>query len=299
MANGTALRMSDTGWPRKSPAKEGRGEGDVARAAEMAGNVEAGVAGVQDDAAPSKMTIVLLHGYLESIEVWDDFTDLLKPRMRVVAADLPGHGISEVKGDVHTMEFLADTVHAALVEMGIEKCVVCGHSMGGYVALEVLRKYPEMLAGIILFHSVPFADTPEKKAARDREIEVVIAGKKDLLAATSSKVFAPANRKRFANRIEELADQAFLTEDAGVLALLRGMEQRRDNNPALSESLVPQMFIFGRGDEYIPVEVAEEIARQHPRARTIWLENSGHIGFIEEPQAAAGAVTDFCRSLDW
>ena len=272
MAAGCAVRVSDTGWPRK---RKDAAEEDAAQI------------------MPEHKTIVLLHGYLESIEVWDDFTDLLKPCVRVVAVDLPGHGISEVKGEVHTMEFLADTVHAALEQLGVEKCTVCGHSMGGYAALEFLRKYPEMAEGIILFHSVPFADTPEKKANRDREIEVVLAGKKDLLAAGTANSFAPANRKRFANKIEELADQVFLTEDAGVLALLRGMELRRDNSPTLLASPAPQLFIFGRGDEFIPQEVAEEIARNQPQAQVVWLENSGHMGFVEEPKTSAEAILGF------
>ena len=272
IANGCALRVSDTGWPRVR--KEDDGEAV---------------------AFPEHKTIVLLHGYLESIEVWDDFTDLLNPWLRVIAVDLPGHGISEVKGDVHTMEYLADTVNDALRQLEVDRCIVCGHSMGGYAALEFLRKYPAETEGIILFHSVPFADTPEKKAQRDREIEVVLAGKKDLLAAGVVNSFAPANRKRMANRIEELADQVFLTEDTGVLALLRGMEQRRDNNDTLSESHAPQMFIFGRGDELITPEAAAEIIRLHPRATVAWLENSGHMGFVEEPQAAADAILDFVK----
>ncbi len=248
---------------------------------------------VRDTSHGDKPVIVLLHGYLESIEVWDDFTDLLKPHLRVVAIDLPGHGISETKGEVHSMEFLADTVYAVLEDLGIKKCVVCGHSMGGYAALELLRKHPEVLSGIILFHSVAMADSDEKRENRRREIAVVEAGKKDLLATTVGKSFAAANRQRFAGRIEELADQVFLTEDAGVLALLRGMEQRRDNNDTLSQSAVPQMFIYGLGDEYITVEAAEEMARLHPRAQVLWLEKSGHIGFVEEPKKTAEAIIEF------
>lgn len=266
MAAGTALRISDTG----------------ARAAE--------------EAPDTRPVIVLLHGYLESIEVWDDFTDLLKPYLRVVAIDLPGHGISETKGEVHTMEFLADTVYAALTDIGVTKCVVCGHSMGGYAALELLRKHPEILSGIILFHSVAFADDDEKRESRRREIAVVEAGKKDLLATTVGKSLAAANRARFAGRIEELADQVYLTDDEGVVALLRGMGERRDNNDTLTESPVPQMFIYGCADDFITREAAEEMVRLHPNARVLWLENSGHIGFIEEPRKAAEAIIEFCEA---
>lgn len=248
---------------------------------------------ISDTGGADKPAVVLLHGYLEAIEVWDSFTDLLKHDLRVVAIDLPGHGISEVKGSVHTMEFLADVVHAAVAELGIEKYVVCGHSMGGYVALELLRNHPEVLNGLILFHSVAFPDSDEKRENRAREIGVVEAGKKDLLASTVGKSFAAANRKRFADVIEELSDQVHLTEDEGVVALLRGMEQRRDNNETLRQSPVPQLFILGRQDEYIVPELGEDMVRLNPQASVVWLENSGHIGFVEEPEKAADFLARF------
>lgn len=291
MAAGCALRISDSGYPggrlkkREDPAGAGHPE--------SAGPEECGRDGA---------TIVLLHGYLESLDVWDDFTRLLEPHMRVIALDLPGHGISELKGEVHTMEFLADTVHAVLKLCDVNKCIICGHSMGGYAALEFLRKYPQATSGIILFHSVPYADTEGKKENRRREIEIVLAGKKELIAATTFKSFAPFNRKKFAQTIEELADQAFLTDDDGVLALLRGMGERRDNNSTLSESGVPQMFIFGRGDEYITAEIAADMIARHPQAQVLWLEKSGHIGFVEEPEKSAQAIIQFsdgiCRQTD-
>ena len=87
------------------------------------------------DSQAGEHTVVLLHGYLESLLVWDDFVPLLYKRVRVVTLDLPGHGISEVKGEVHTMEYLADTVKGALDVLQIGRCTLVGHSMGGYVAL--------------------------------------------------------------------------------------------------------------------------------------------------------------------
>ena len=87
------------------------------------------------DSEKGDKTVVLLHGYLENMLVWDEFIPHIYKQMRVVALDLPGHGISEVKGAVHTMDYLADVVAAALESLGIEKAYIVGHSMGGYVAL--------------------------------------------------------------------------------------------------------------------------------------------------------------------
>lgn len=243
-------------------------------------------------------TLMLLHGYMESLEVWDAVMPYLKPHFRVVAIDIPGHGISQVVGEVHTMEFLADTVQAVLRELSIERCVMVGHSMGGYVALAFLRKYPQLLSGLVMLHSTPNPDSEEKQGQRLREIEIVQAGKKDMLAQIAPMGgFAAENRNRFADRIEELADQITLTDDDGIIALLRGMSQREDMNDILVQSIVPQLFIFGRGDEYITAEVAQKMIDTHPAAKVAWLEHSGHMSLIEEPEQCAEAIVEFVSEL--
>ncbi len=238
--------------------------------------------------------VVLLHGYLESLLVWEEFVPLLYKHLRVVTLDLPGHGISEVKGETHSMEFLADTVADGLRALGIERCTIVGHSMGGYAALALLERHPEMLDGIVLLSSTPNADTPEKAENRRREIALVRAGKKDALARVAPEAgFAPQNRRRMKDAIEDLTEQVAITEEEGIIALLNGMIARKDRNDLLRNSPVPQLFIFGRHDGYIPAETAEALAAAHPQAQAAWLENAGHMGFLEEPEATAQALLQF------
>ena len=94
------------------------------------------------DSQAGDKCVVLLHGYLESSLVWEDFVPYLYKEVRVVTLDLPGHGISVVTGEVHTMDFLADTVADALTALGIGRCTLVGHSMGGYVALAFCERHP-------------------------------------------------------------------------------------------------------------------------------------------------------------
>ncbi len=249
------------------------------------------------DSQEGEQCVVLLHGYLESMLVWDSFIPLLYKQVRVITIDLPGHGISEVKGDIHTMEFLADTVHDALVSLGVKRCTVVGHSMGGYVALAFCEKYHQMLDAVVLLSSTPNADNEEKLANREREIKLVLAGKKEALARVAPAAgFAPENRHRLTPYIDDLTEQVLITEDEGVVALLRGMMERKDQNDMLrsaevvESSKVKELFIFGEKDGYIPLEAAQKIAQDHPQASVAWLKNSGHMGFIEEPEAVAEAI---------
>lgn len=246
------------------------------------------------DSQEGERCIVLLHGYLESLLVWDDFVPYLYKQCRVVTLDLPGHGISEVKGAIHTMDYLADTVAEAMHSLEIERCTVVGHSMGGYVALALAERHPELLDGLVLLSSTPNADTEEKKENRRREIGLIEQGKKDLIARVAPGAgFAADNRRALNDYIEDLTEQVYLTEDDGIIAILNGMIERKDQNEMLHTTKVPALFILGRKDEYITPEIAERMVADHPEAQVVWLENSGHMGFIEEPEKTAEAILKF------
>ena len=243
------------------------------------------------DSERGERCVVLLHGYLESMLVWDEFVDLLKDKVRVVTLDLPGHGVSMVDREVHTMEYLADCVANAMETLGIKRYSVVGHSMGGYVALAMVEKYAANIESVVLLSSTTSADSQEKCDRRRREIELIKAGKKNTLARLVPHAgFAPENVKRLSSYIEDIGEMILLTEDDGVIAILAGMIERKSRGELLRDSGVPHMFIFGRHDYYIPVEVADEMIAADPNAEVVWLEHSGHMGFYEEPELCAEAI---------
>lgn len=245
------------------------------------------------DTERGERCVVLLHGYLESMLVWDDFVGLLRDKVRVVTLDLPGHGVSLVMHEVHTMEFLAESVALAMEALGIKRYSVVGHSMGGYVALAMCEAYADRLDSVVLLSSSTSADSVEKCDRRRREIELIKAGKKNMLARIVPHAgFAPQNARRMAAYIADVEELIMITEDEGVLAILAGMIQRKDRGEMLRNSPVPHMFIFGRHDAYIPVDVAEKMVADHPEAKVVWLEESGHMGFYEEPERCAEAILE-------
>ncbi len=248
------------------------------------------------DSENGERCVVLLHGYLESMLVWDSFVPLLYKNVRVITLDLPGHGISIIEGEEHSMDFLATVVRDGLLALGVERCTVVGHSMGGYVALAMCELFPEIVEGMILLSSTPNADTDEKRKNREREIALVKSGKKEALANVAPAAgFAVVNRGRMKDHIMDLVEQVYITEDEGVVVLLGGMMTRRDQNEMLRSTKVPHKFILGKQDEYIPFEVAQKIVESHPQAEVSWLEKSGHMGFLEEPKACAEAILSFVK----
>ena len=249
------------------------------------------------DTERGEQCVVLLHGYLESMLVWDEFVDLLKKDLRVVTLDLPGHGVSMINGEVHTMEYLADCVALTMDALGIDKYSVVGHSMGGYVALAMLDKYAKHLENITLLSSTTSADSQEKCDRRRREIELIKAGKKNTLARLVPHVgFAAQNVNRLKDYIEDIRELILISEDEGVIAILGGMIERKSRGEQLRDSGIPHLFIFGRHDYYIPQEVADEMIEQDPNAKVVWLEESGHMGFYEEPDKCAEAILNMIKA---
>ena len=192
------------------------------------------------------------------------------------------------------MEMVAEVLRDMLDALSIERVTMVGHSMGGYVSLAFCAAYAECLDGVVLLSSSPNPDTELKRENRRREIALVRAGKKDVLAHVAPEAgFAEQNRRRLKSYIDDLVEQVHITEDDGIVALLGGMIERKDQNEMRRNSSVRQLFILGKKDGYIPVEAAEEFIAKNPQAEVVWLEESGHMGFIEQPQECAQALIDF------
>ena len=243
--------------------------------------------------------IVLLHGYLENGRVWDSFTAQFPKGYRFIVPDLPGHGESGSWGKVHRMEELAASVKAILDKEGIRKVFLAGHSMGGYVTMAFTHLFPEYLSAYALVHSTPFADTQEKKENRDREISLVLCGKKrQIVLVNIPKAFATDNLEKMAVQVEQLKSMAMKSPDEGIVALLNGMKERPDRSAVLADPGLPLLLVGGMKDNYIPVEVFDKLVVLAPHARVLRLENSGHQGFMEEPGLVIQAFTDFLDALE-
>jgi pimeloyl-ACP methyl ester carboxylesterase len=235
--------------------------------------------------------IVLLHGYLETREIWGDFAQRFLDRFRVLIPDLPGHGQSGTWGEVHTMNDLAGSLLAILDTEDIDKVFLVGHSMGGYVTMAFVELFPDRLLGYSLFHSTCYADSEEKRENRDREISLVLCGKtKQIIKVNIPKGFANDHMKSLKGDVERASSIALSNTDRGIVALLNGMKERPDRTHILRNPQIPLLLIGGMKDNYIPLEVFERLIVAAPHARVLRLHESGHMGFLEEPAPAAEAI---------
>jgi len=237
--------------------------------------------------------VVLLHGYLESLKVWNGIVDELRDDFRIIVPDLPGQGRSVISKDVQTMDSMANGVKLLLNHLGIEKCMMVGHSMGGYVALAFLELFPEMLRGVSLFHSSPFADTEEKKQNRDLEIELLRSGKKaQICDVHMPKVFATENVEKYRKKIDKLKERAQRTPEEYIVAVLEGMKVRPDRTEVLKNTKLPVQYIIGAKDNFISMGIFDMLELPI-NSEVVVLENSGHIGMYEEKKKSAKAIRNF------
>jgi len=237
--------------------------------------------------------LVLLHGYLESMEIWENFADRIPEGYRVILPDLPGHGSSGTWGETHSMDDLAGAIKAMIEAEGIDRIFLVGHSMGGYVVMAFAELFPENLMGYSLLHSTCFADNDEKKENRDREISLVLCGKKrQIVLVNIPKAFSPDNVDRIPEEVEKARQIALGNNDRGIAALLRGMKSRPDRTAVLKDPGLPLLLIGGMKDNYIPVEVFDKLVALAPHARVLRLEESGHMGFVEEAEKVKAALLE-------
>lgn len=241
--------------------------------------------------------VVLLHGFTESMDIWDDFFSILKKDFCTLCVDLPGHGQSDCIGETHSMELMAEVVRHVLDIHGIETCVVLGHSMGGYVSLAFAEKYPEMMKGLCLFHSSATADPPETKYNRERTIEYVMRHHTAFLSTFIPDLFAPASRKIHAAAIQALVERAKKMTPESIIAAQRGMMLRPDRTQVLSALKVPVLFILGKLDSRQPFDLVLQQVAFPENALLLSLGGVGHMGYIEAHDATLHTLKTFVQGL--
>lgn len=243
---------------------------------------------------PDNDAVVLLHGYLESLDIWDGFAEKLSEKYFVVSLDIPGHGESGVYSKVHRMDELAEAVHTVTDSLGLKKMHIVGHSMGGYVAMAFREAFQSSVNSCVLFHSTCLPDTNEKRKNRIREIQLVKNGKKELIVNTNiPRAFADENLDIFSGEIERAKKIAINTPDEGIYSILNGMKERPDRCELLKDDKIPLLIIAGKKDNYIPYEVVQKIQKMATNLEVSDLENSGHMGFIEEQKKSVNILGEF------
>lgn len=236
--------------------------------------------------------IVLLHGFLENKKMWLDYVAFFSENYRVITIDLLGHGKSECLGYVHSMEENANVVHEVLEHLHIQKAIIVGHSMGGYVGLAFAELYPNEIQKLVLLNSTSKEDSTEKKLNRTRAIKAVKQNYVTFVSLAIANLFSENNRIRLSKEIEKVKTEALKTPLQGIIASLEGMKIRKDRESLLKQNLFPILLVLGKKD---PVLNYDESITQvdNTNATELVSFEDGHMSQIENKEELKKVLMDF------
>lgn len=222
-----------------------------------------------------------------------------RPAIRVIAPDLRGFGRSPATDDKVTMEQFADDLAGLLDVLAIrEPVVLCGLSMGGYIAFQFWRRHASRLRGLILCDTRAAADSPEVAANRlvmaDRVLREGVA---PLADGMLPRLFAKNTQQNYPGLIEGLRTVMLANKPRGVAAASRGMAERPDMTSQLGEIRCPTLILVGENDVSSPPAEMRGIAQAIPGAKFIEIPDGGHMAPLENPAAVNAAIAHFVATL--
>jgi pimeloyl-ACP methyl ester carboxylesterase len=195
------------------------------------------------------------------------------------------------------MDLMAETVNHVLKELDVDACLIVGHSMGGYVALAFAEKYQRKVKGIVLFHSQAGADSAEARTNRERTVKLVEKDRKGFIRDFIPGLFDLANVKLYREEIEFLKMLSLQMPKEAIIAAIEGMKIRPDRTHVLLHSKFPILFIIGKNDSRIPMEVVLPQTTLPAHSEMLLLDNVGHIGFIEASTVTFETVKGFAERV--
>lgn len=231
------------------------------------------------------LPIVLVHGFGLDRSIWHDLVAKHLTQWQVILPDLRGHGGSDAPVGPYPITTLAQGLAQLIDQMGFEKVLICGHSMGGYVALAFAECFPHRLAGLGLITTNASADSAEKRAGRYTLIEEV--------RQRGSVAVADGLAPQLSHHppvIEDAYRLIYQTSPDGLIGALEGMAERPDRTALLQKIEVPALVVAGEDDQIAGLDGARAMAAALPKGKFVSLPGVGHMPMLEAPDALGSAL---------
>ena len=238
--------------------------------------------------------VVLLHAFPVNGRMFEPQMEALSAGRRVVAPDYPGFGRSPRTPAQPDVRYYAEGVRRLLDRLGIERVVLGGVSMGGYVAFGCLRLFPEKVSGLILADTRPEPDSEEIRANRKNMARrVAEEGVEVLIELQMERLLARDTLENDTAVVEKVRAMILESTPNGVVAALGAMRDRPDSTSLLAEIDVPTLVIGGEEDAISSPEVMGAMAEKIPNSRHVTLARAGHLSNLEAPEDFNKALEEF------
>jgi len=242
--------------------------------------------------------VVFIHGFCESGSLWKSLSESISDEFRIICPDLPGFGKSLLPPNNFSLEDIGDTLVSWLRECGIEQCNVIGHSLGGYISLEILRKHPDFAKGIGLLNSSAFSDPPDKKENRNKLIEFINAhGVEPFLKTFVPSLFYPKTIEKHRKTIDQITEEGLSIRPESVMEYAAAMRDREDSVDLLKKNHNRILLIAGEFDQNVPLVKSKEMAGILDRENSYIIPDSAHMSVFEQSELCYDAIRKFVRKF--
>ncbi|MCR8659686.1 alpha/beta fold hydrolase [Paenibacillus endoradicis] len=254
----------------------------------------------------SGIAVILLHGFCGSSQYWHKVCPLLSKKYRIIMPQLRGHGGTSTPNGVYSMEAMADDIYKLMEQLEIDKVVMFGHSLGGYVTLAFADKYGDKLLGLGLIHSTALPDTEEVKDKRRQDIDDISDnGINHYVKKLIPKLFMDSKLGKMQGEVYDIITVGLEMTATGAIRTLEGMMQRPDRSHVLANATYPILLVAGAEDDIIsPLDTfsitGEGITDStfgYPHILENTFEGVAHMSLVEVPNQLSRVIANYLKIL--
>ena len=252
-----------------------------------------------DDIGEGCTPIIFLHGYPFDKSMWEVQLEALKSTHRLIACDIRGFGKSTDEESKLSIDLFADDLIAFMDKLNLEKAILCGLSMGGFIALNVYERFPDRLEALILCDTQCIADTPEVKKNRYKTIEQIdVEGVTNFNEGFIKSVFHNDSLTNKEELVEKLRQVVFFNSQHIITSGLIALAERSETCSILKEIIIPTQIICGREDEVTPLAQSELMNRAIESSVLHIIDDAGHVSNLEQPDEFNKHLLEFLTDLN-
>ncbi|MDP2176350.1 MAG: alpha/beta hydrolase [Bacteroidota bacterium] len=251
-----------------------------------------------DDIGEGMVPIIFLHGYPFDKNMWQGQLDFLKESFRLIACDIRGFGQSKDEVSPLSIDKFANDLLLFMDKLSIEKAIICGLSMGGFIALNAIKRFPDRFVSLVLCDTQCIADSSEVKAKRYQIIkEIDIDGAEKFNEGFIKSVFCKDSFENKTELVDQLRNVVFANSEHIIKQGLVALAERFETCSSLNEISIPTLIICGREDEVTPLAQSEMMNASIDLAKLRVIENAGHVSNLEQPEIFNKHLLNFLKTL--
>ncbi len=241
------------------------------------------------------LPVLFLHAFPLAGAMWEPQRTMLEHGFRVIVPDLRGFGKSDVPTEISTMDVMVDDMQALLRQLDLDKVVLVGLSMGGYIAFQFLRRFPGQIHALVLADTRATSDTAEAQAGRETMAKLAeTAGAAAIAEQMLPRLLGSDATSEVRQQVRQMIEA---THPQGIAAALRGMAVRLDATDLLGTIRVPTLLLGGEQDTLTPPATMQAMQNAIDGSSLTLVPGAGHLPNLEQPEVFNTTLLKFLQRL--